>query len=92
MRPPRLLTIAGETQSVAAWSRVPGAQAYATIIRRLNQHVPDALAVFADLQDPGIRAQRVYRAKHQPRPKGFRYPVTLTQWGSVSSVTWRVSA
>ena len=90
---PTLLTIAGETRAIAEWARIPGAVDRRTIHRRLARHCDPEQAVFGPTtRRPNAKDSIDSHVQHQPRPKGFRYPVTLTQWGSVSSVTWSVSA
>lgn len=88
---PTLLTIGGETRCIADWARIPGAVDRRTIHRRLARHCDPVQAVFG----PRTRGPNVEKA---PAPKRRRrraqsFPVSLTRWGSVQSVTFgRVSA
>jgi len=99
------LTIKGETQSMAAWSRVPGAAKYNTIADRvLRLHRDHETAVFGpSMQGKVKRGEGRSRGRddrhHSAIPK--REPLApagkfelgqLLRWGGCVSVTFRSAA
>lgn len=67
MMTPRLLTIKGVTQSMAAWSREPGAAGYNTIADRVIRLNWDAERAVYTTAEQGIR-ERVSRSRWPKRP------------------------
>lgn len=82
---PRMLTIKGETQSMAAWSRVPGAAKYNTIADRvLRLHRDHEQAVFG----PSLQG-KVRRGHGRSRGRRtLRAAISGTRTPSPHPPTW----
>lgn len=86
----KTLTIAGETHTLAAWSKISGIP-YNTIHQRLQRGIVASDAVFGERYstyrlEGGQTAHRKWR-------NVTSYPVgPLPQWGGVVSITFRSAA
>ena len=84
------LTIAGETHTLAAWSKISGVP-YNTIRHRLQRGIRASEAVFGERYS--THRLEGGQTEHRKRRKGQSYPVgPLTQWGGVQSITFRGAA
>jgi len=91
------LTINGETRTIVAWARI-GGLSYNTLFRRVQRGIDPAAAVFAPMHSkeawkpmddlPVMRPAKAPKRRREP----VRFDVgPLLRWGSVRSVTFRVS-
>lgn len=88
---PVMLTIAGETRTLAAWSQIAGVH-YETIRQRLRRGLLASEAVFGEkYSSHRIDCGQTAPTKRRAQRRTF-FPVgPLPCWGGVQSINWRAA-